>query len=322
MTERQKKLLKLIIDSYIENGEAVGSKNLIDDFELDISSATIRAEMAVLEKFGYLEKEHTSSGRVPSIDGYKYFAKNLSSNENVSMAKRLEDIFAKRRVSIDFTIDEAANAITEIAGFTLAISSKDTDELMKSIQLTPINDKMATIVIVTSSGRVESKLIEFNNFVKIEDVRIAVRLFKERLFDTRLRDLSFKVEALSPLLSEKVKNHEALIQAFVGKIFDFHNKIQNKVYGNSNIIRTKEIKREDVAKLIDLVESKSVWESIESETDEDENIKIDIRPDNTTLISKRVDSKEISIVGSNRIDYSEAKQAIKLLEKFLTGKKK
>lgn len=321
MTLRQEKLLKLIIESYIASGEAIGSKQLLQDFKLGLSSATVRAEMATLEKLGFLEKEHTSSGRIPSIEGYKYFAENLANKESASMARRLEDIFAKRRVSIDFTIDEAANAITEIAGFTLSISSKDVDELMKSIQLTPINDKMATIVIVTSTGRVESKLIEFNNFVKIEDVRIAVRLFKERLVDTRLKDLSLKVEALSPILSEKIKNHEAIIQAFVGKVFDFHNKIQNKVYGNSNIIKATDIKREDVAKLIELVETKSVWESIESEIDEDEKIKIDIRPDNTALISKRIDSKEISIVGSHRIDYAEAKQAIKLLENFLMGKK-
>lgn len=321
MTPRQEKLLKLIIESYIASGEAIGSKQLLQDFKLGLSSATVRAEMATLEKLGFLEKEHTSSGRIPSIEGYKYFAENLANKESASMARRLEDIFAKRRVSIDFTIDEAANAITEIAGFTLSISSKDVDELMKSIQLTPINDKMATIVIVTSTGRVESKLIEFNNFVKIEDVRIAVRLFKERLVDTRLKDLSLKVEALSPILSEKIKNHEAIIQAFVGKVFDFHNKIQNKVYGNSNIIKATDIKREDVAKLIELVETKSVWESIESEIDEDEKIKIDIRPDNTALISKRIDSKEISIVGSHRIDYAEAKQAIKLLENFLMGKK-
>uniref|UniRef100_A0A2C9L899 Heat-inducible transcription repressor HrcA C-terminal domain-containing protein n=1 Tax=Biomphalaria glabrata TaxID=6526 RepID=A0A2C9L899_BIOGL len=214
--------------------------------------------MAMLEKLGFLEKEHTSSGRIPSIDGYKYFAEKLADRQNNSLEKKLQDIFAKRRVSIDFTLEEAANAITEIAGFTLSISSKDTDELMKSIQLTPINDNMATIVIVTSAGRVESKLIEFNNHVKIDDVRIAVRLFKERLIDSRLRDLSLKVEALAPILSETVKNHEAVIQAFVGKVFDFHNKVQNKVYGNSNIIKAKEIKREDVAKLIELVETKSV----------------------------------------------------------------
>ena len=320
MTKRQEELLKMIIESYISDGEAIGSKQLIEKYNIKFSSATVRSEMAELENLGYLEKEHTSSGRVPSIDGYKYFAEKLSDKKNSSLEKRLEDIFAKRRVSIDFTIDEAANAITEIAGFTLSITSKDTDELMKSIQLTPINEKMATIVIVTSSGRVESKLIEFNNFVKIDDVRIAIRLFKERLIDTKLRDLSLKVEALSPILSESVKNHEEVIKAFVGSVFDFHNKVQNKVYGNSNIIKSTDIKREDVARLIELVEKKSVWESIESEIDEDEKIKIDIRPDKTALISKRVDSKEISIVGSHRIDYSEAKQAIKLLEKFLKSK--
>lgn len=325
ISTRQKELLRLIISDYITIGEPIGSEVFLTRHKLNFSSATIRNEMAYLEKIGFLEKAHTSSGRIPSLQGFEYYAKNLSTETNENLTKKLEDIFAKRRASIEFTIDEAANAISEIAGFTLSISSKETDELMKSIQLTPINEKMATIVIVTSTGRVESKLLEFNSFVKIDDVRIAVRIFKERLIDTRLKDLALKVEMLAPILAEAIKNYEQVIQAFVGKVFDFHTHIQNKVYGNSNVILASDIKRDDLAKLLNLIEKKSIWESIEGTTQDEENLKIDIRPENVSLISKRINAngefKEISVIGSHRIDYAEAKQAIILLEKFLKGNK-
>lgn len=324
MTDRQQTFLQQIIEQYIEEGEPVGSHTFINKYKLTISSATVRNEMAELENLGFLEKAHTSSGRIPSLKGYEYYAKHLANKEDKTLQSKLEDIFARRRISIDTTLDEAAKAITEMAGITLVTSNSDSDELMKSIQLTPINTNLATIVIVTSSGRVESKLIEFNSYVNIEDVRIAVRLFKERLIDTKLRDLAVKVEALAPILEKSIKNYEAVIQAFVGKVFDFHNKVINKVYGNTNIIKS-DIKREDLAKLIDMMQNQSIWSTIEGNLDEDKTMKIEVRDDNTSIISKRINfenkSTEISVVGSNRMDYAEAKQAILLLEKFLSVKK-
>ena len=325
MTNRQIEYLKLSVESYIEDGTAVASSHLIDKYKLKISSATIRNEMNHLEKEGYLEKAHTSSGRIPTIKGYEYYAKKLSTNTNTSIKSKLDDIFAKRRFSIDVTLDEAASAISEIAGLTLVTSSSDADELLKSIQLTPLDESKAIVVMVTSTGRVESKLIQFVNGVNAEDVRVAIRLFKERLVDSKLRDMPSKIEALSPILAKSVKNFEELIQTFITTIFDFHKKRTNNVYGNSNLIKSENIKREDLAKLINLMENKSVWSSIEGEIDEDEKIKIDIRPNNTSILSKRLETasglREISIIGSNRMDYSDAKQAIRALEAILKGEK-
>lgn len=321
MTKRQKEYLKLIVHSYIADGIPVASAALISKYNLKVSSATVRNEMNTLEKEGFLEKSHTSSGRIPSTIGYEYYAKHITEKSSKDLKQKIEDIFARRNVSIDFTLEEAANAISNLAGLTLVTSSSEMNELLKSIQLTPLSDKAATIVLVTSSGRVESKLIEFNNMVKINDVRIAIRLFKERLLDSPLRELSARVDALAPILAKSVKNYEALIRAFINKVFDFHNRITNKVYGNNQLIQKEGIKREDLANLVNMIEHKSIWSSIEGKLDEDETMKIEIRPNNTSIISKKIEygntSKEVSVVGSNRMDYSEAKQALKLLANLL-----
>ena len=323
MTKRQEDFLKKIIGLYIETGTPVSSQALIKRYKLDYSSATIRNEMNFLEKSDFLEKAHTSSGRIPSTFGYKYYVNHLAKEDDNFFEERLKDVFAKRRMSIDATLDKAAAAISEMAGLTLVTSTHETDELLKSIQLTPINDEVATIVLVTSTGRVESKLFEMNDVVKLDDIRIAIRLFKERLIDTPLRELSARIESLEPILSKSVKNYEAIIQTFMDKIFDFHNKVTNKVYGSNELISNEGIKRKDLAKLVDLMESNSIWTSIEGKMDEDETIKIDIRPNNTSIISKKITSsgisKEVSIVGSNRMNYSQAKQAIEVLEKIIKG---
>lgn len=323
ISERQKHCLKLIVEEYISSGQPVASNFLIEKAGLNMSSATLRAEMNHLEVEGYLQKAHTSSGRIPTTLGYEFYAKNHDRKEDEHLGRVLKDIFAQRRASIDITLDEAANAISDIAGLTVITSSSETNELMKSIQLTPLNERSATIVIVTSTGRVESKLIEINNHIKIEDVRIAVRLFKERLVDTPLNELSIKIDTLAPILADSIKNYEDLMQTFATKVFDFHNKISSKVYGDTNIIKSDHLTREDLVKLMMLLKSKSIFETIEDKLDEDEKIKIDIRPDNTSIISKRINiqnvSKDIAIVGSNRIDYAEAKFVIELLSNLLKG---
>ena len=324
MTNRQSELLTKIIELNIKIADPIGSKTLISSYRLNISSATVRNEMVVLEKEGFLEKAHTSSGRIPSKKGYEFYAKKTLPSKNNILEQKLKDIFAHRRASIDFTLDEAAHAISDIVGLTLVTTDNKNEELMKSIQLTPINDKMATIVIVTSTGRVESKIIQLSGVVKINDVRIAIRLFKERLIDTKLKELAQKVETLAPILSTSIKNYESLIQQFVRRVFDFHEKISNKVYGNTNIIKS-DIKREDLAKLIEMMQNKSIFSSIEGKLDEDEKIKIDIRPNNTSIMSTRIShhnkTTEISIVGSNRMNYNQAKAVIKLLKKYLGDEK-
>lgn len=323
ISERQKYCLKLIVEEFISSGQPVASNFLIEKAGLNMSSATLRAEMNHLEQEGYLQKAHTSSGRIPTTLGYEFYAQNHDRKEDEILEKVLKDIFAKRRASIDITLDEAANAISEMAGLTLVTSSSETTELMKSIQLTPLNEKSATIVIVTSTGRVESKLIEINKFIKIEDVRIAVRLFKERLVDTPLYELSRKIDTLTSILADNVKNYEDLMQTFATKVFDFHTKISSKVYGDTNIIKSDFLSKEEIVKLMMLLKSKSIFETIEDKLDEDEKVRIDIRPDNTSIISKRINtkttSKDIAIVGSNRIDYAEAKFVIELLSNLLKG---
>ncbi len=323
MTNRQREYLKLSIESFIEDGIPVASSHLLTKYKLQISSATIRSEMNALEDEGFLEKAHTSSGRIPTTKGYDYFARNLSSNTNKKIEAKIADLFAERRASIDVTLDKAASAISEIAGLTLVTSSSDSEETLKSIQLTPLDETKAMVVMVTSTAKVQTKLLNFNENVKADDVKVAIRLFKERLVDSKLRDLPAKIDALAPILAESVKNFEELIQTFISSIFDFHKRITNNIYGNTNLIKSESIERADLAKLINLIENKSVWSSIEGKLDEDETIKIDIRNNNTSIISKRLEtkegSKEISIVGSNRMDYSDAKQAIKILESILKG---
>ncbi len=85
LDERKRKILKEIVDEYIESAEPVSSAVIVEKYETDISSATVRNDMAELEKEGYLEKPHTSAGRIPSAKGYRLYVDELLSYDNISL---------------------------------------------------------------------------------------------------------------------------------------------------------------------------------------------------------------------------------------------
>ena len=324
LSKRQNQYLKLIIEEFIETGNPVSSQLLIGKNQLNISSATVRSEMYILEKLNLIQKINTSSGRIPSTIGYQYYVDNLidiANQDYYKLKTELSSIFSKRFIGIDNTINEAINQIAQITGLTLITSEASNNELLKSIQLVPINNKTATIVIVTSTGSVKSKSILINEKININDLKIAIRLFQERLIDTPLRELTKKVLLLKELLIEKVMNFELIIQEFANKVFNFHFNNDPKIYGEANIIKQSHISRQQLVKIISLLSKKSIWDSIESQS-RNSNLRIQI-DDNTSIISKKIitnnKEREISIVGSNRTKYKQAIQILNLLENHLNN---
>ncbi|ADN68926.1 heat-inducible transcriptional repressor HrcA [Mycoplasmopsis fermentans] len=325
LNDEKKKILKYVIESYIEEGIPIGSQLLVDKYKLNISSSKVRYILNEFEEAGLLEKTHTSSGRIPSNLGYNYYVKNLVNKDSNILYEKLKDIFARRRVSIDQTVKEAAKTICETVGITLVTSESNEDATLKSIQLVPLNTAEATVILVTSYGEVTSKTITIDlNLVTMSDLKIAIRIFKERLIDVPILKLKSTAEALTPILADTIKNYESILQSFVTNVFDFQIKNENVIYGKDNIILADDISRQDLSKILHLIETKSIWQTIESEIDEDENIKIAICDDHSTFISKKLETqskiKEIALVGTSRMDYEKGFSALKALEEFIENK--
>ena len=327
LSAKQSEIFKLIVEAYIETGEPIGSKKLLEKNKLECSSATIRNIMSELEDFNLLEKLHTSGGRIPSTFGLEYYAKYLVYDPSKYFNQKLDDLLAKRRIRVDATIDEAASIISKMANFTVVATSNNASETLKSIQLTPINDSSVIVVIVTSSGKVDSKMFNYDKKeIELSDLKIAIRLFKERLIDTPLIELSDKAKALAPLFAKQIKNYELILQKFIKTIFVFEEKTNTKAYNKNAIILSKNINREEIAKVLELIEEQSVWETIENNVDEDNNIKLDLSRPNLSIISKRINFenneniKELSVVGPSNINFEESFETLDLLEKLIKEK--
>lgn len=326
LNDEKKEYLKKIIELYIEEGIPIGSEYFINHYDLKVSAAKIRSIMSELEQMGFLTKIHTSSGRIPSTEGFKYYSENLIIFDEEILREKMKDLFSKRRVSVDQTIQDAARSISEITGLTLVTTQDNSNMTLKSIQLVPIAEDEATIILVTSFGDVQSKLLTFQDkLYSMEDLRIAIRIFKERLIDVPVIKLAERTRELVPILSTVVKNWESLLESFAKEIFNFDIVEKNDIYGKNNIILANEISRQDLPKLLDLIEHQSIWKTIENNLDEDQNIKISIRPDKSAFISKKIKYdnriKEINVIGPTRMNYEKGLIAIQMLEDLMNKKK-
>jgi heat-inducible transcriptional repressor len=232
ISNRQRQILKIIVDTYAHTAQPISSKEIIRDYLSDVSSATIRNDMATLEKLGLLEKTHTSSGRVPSIKGYKYYEANILQpklSNNVKL--RLQKVFAQRDLSIDGVINKSVSIINESFRLPSVVTSSQADELLKRFDLIQISKTKALILVVTSNGTINKNTILLKDNEQLDDIAVCIRIFNDRLVDTSIRDIPKKLDSIKEIIRSAVHEYEFCIQQIIEKIFKLDKNTNTNVYG-------------------------------------------------------------------------------------------
>ena len=166
ITDRQKKLLKLIVEEYIKTAVPVGSKGLCE--KIKCSSATIRNEMATLEDLGFLEKTHTSSGRVPSESGYRFYVDNLMEPKKMSGQDvlNLQKIFNNKQLALSDVITRSLEIISEITNCTSVVLGRDSsNNNLKQVEVVPLSSERVIAIVITDKGHIEHKEINIGKNV-------------------------------------------------------------------------------------------------------------------------------------------------------------
>ena len=319
LTERQENILKLITTEYIKSARPVGS-NLICD-ELKCSSATVRNEMASLEDLGLLEKTHTSSGRVPSEKGYRYYVDHLMHPKELNGEDmlKLQIIFNNNQLELNDTLSESLKLISDITNYTsIVLGGASHDNKLKEIRVIPIDTENLIVIVVTDTGHVENKKITLKN-VSLDEIKKTVDLINELITGTPIDEVSSKLEfEIKPIIGRYVKEHEIVYNTFYQVFKDFSNKNIN-VVGRNNILKQPEFNNIDkIQDIFDKLDNKE--EMINSIKEENNDIKIYIGKENkldddVTVIQTKYNSKgqegTIAIVGPKRMDYD---RVVTLLE--------
>ena len=317
LTDRQNRLLKLIVEKYVKNPVPVGSKSI---------SKTIRNEMGILEDKGLLEKTHTSSGRVPSEAGYRYYVDNLMELKkmNADDMLKLQIVFKNQQLALSDVITKSLQVISDMTNYTtVVLGSTSHENLLKQIEVVPIDEESMIVIIVTDRGHVEHKNITLKN-VALDDVKKTVNLINNLISGTPIDEVSSKLEfEIKPIIGKYVKQHEQLYNAFYHVFTDFTNQEVN-VVGRGKMLEQPEFSSniETVKNVFNKLEDKELLKKVEE--DADNNIKVYIGNENhidsdvTVIKTKFKRGKQegtIAIIGPKRMEYERVVNMLEYLKK-------
>lgn len=327
LTQRQLLILKTIVEEFVKTAEPVGSKLLIDKYQLPFSSATIRNEMAYLEDYGLLEKTHTSSGRVPSAKGYRFYVDNLMDKKLEDEEKHeLQQVFFDSHLEVEDIVKKSCDVISELTNLTsIVLGPSATVEKLQRVQLTPLSGNSAVVVLITDKGHVENKSFLFEEEVSLEDMQNCCNILNDRLVGTEINHLIEKLKEIEPVISNYVARHEALFKAFVNAFMKFAS--DNVYYsGRANMLNQPEFADvEKIRKLMRMLENGSIWRQLDCKERVDVQIAGEnqiISMDDISIITTkyRVDeetSGTIAVIGPTRMQYNKVVSMLEFLNQSI-----
>ncbi len=228
LSDRQKLILKAIIEDYVSSNEPVGSKSLTEKPYLDFSSATIRYDMQSLEESGFLEKTHTSSGRIPSEQGYRYYCDHLIIRDEqvLEYFKYVDEILENKQLSKEDTLKKLADFLSELTGYYSIIlgSSADFAKVLK-MEIVPLSKKEAVMLIVTNTGQVQSQRITIPAGYNQDDLLRIIELFDNAMYDHsvyEIREILSK-EASKPRIRQMVDFKDDILNFMIKGFSRFLN---------------------------------------------------------------------------------------------------
>ncbi len=328
LTSRQSKILKLIVEEYVHLAKPVSS-NLICK-RLKCSSATVRAEMKTLEDSGLILKTHTSSGRIPSEKGYRYYVDNLMEpcKMNPDDMNKLAIIFQNQSLNLSDTLSRSLQVVSDITNYaTVILGSSSHDNLLKQVEVVPIDKENFIVIVVTDKGHVEHKTISFES-VNLDEIKKTVSLINNLIVGTPIDEVSTKLEyEIKPIIGKYVSQHEQIYNAFYQVFTDFttnNNEEHVHVNGTTKFLNQPEFT--DLNKIKEIYNKLDNKEALSKITRDrsDGKIKIYIGQENkldkdVTVIETNyktpTDSGTIAIIGPKRMEYDRVVNMLDFIKK-------
>ena len=330
LNKRKKQILQAIVEEYIQTAEPVSSRSLVENGKVDCSSATIRNEMAELEKIGFLEKPHTSAGRVPSQEGYRYYVDELLRDDKITQKEML---YIKQKLetkvnNLEELTKIATTTLSEITHYTtIAVGPNVNKHSIIDIKFVLLGSRMLMVVILTDSGIVRESIIKFDDDIDQEQIEDLDMVFKNKLVGQPLEKLNSPIEEF---IVKEMKTGINIIQKIIDEINKMLGNV-SKVYleGTNKALDLPEFKKVDVAKsFLDVLDAKDLVAGvlntgiakdinvyIGSESEREELKDFSIVTFNHLIEDKDIGT--IGIIGPKRMDYSKIISVMKYISKKL-----
>ena len=196
LNDRKKQILKSVVDAYIASGEPVGSKYLTSHGNISLSPATIRNEMSELEEMGYLDKPHTSAGRVPSSNAYRLYVDELMGNYRLTVEELsvINELAHFKAAELDRIITQAGKVMSELTGcVTLSFKKEHSENTVSRFDTVFIDDSSFLLVTITGKNQVRSEQIKTDCYLTEDSVLLIKRILNENLVGLSLDEVTMPI---------------------------------------------------------------------------------------------------------------------------------
>lgn len=328
LTKRQEELLKLIVENYIKTAKPVSSKALCQ--KLKCSSATVRNEMATLENLSLIQKTHTSSGRIPSDQGYRYYVDNIMVPKELTGEDmlKLKRIFSNNALVLSDAITKSMEIVSELTNYTaIVLGHSSSDNKIAKVEVVPIDENKMIAIVITDKGHVENRKVVIDGDVSKAEIKQTIDIISKLIVGVPIEEVSSVLEfEVKPIITRYVKEHDALYNAFYNAFSDFTQKPDIKMSGTSNLLMSPEF--DDATKIRNLLnkfEDKDLIKNIKTDDDE---IKVYIGSENMidddisvikTSFYKDGEEGTIALIGPKRMEYGRAEALLNFIKENIGG---
>ena len=333
LDERKTKILQAIIRNYLETGEPVGSRTISKFTDLNLSSATIRNEMADLEELGYILQPHTSAGRIPSDKGYRFYVDTMMEEKEREVVE-MKEMLLERQDKMEVLLKQVAKMLAQNTNYATMISAPQTHHnKVKFIQLSRVDANQILAVIV-----VEGNVIKNNILPVAQELSDETLLKLNILLNTHLNGLSIQEINLGMIAAMKQQAgiHSDIVSEVIDAVAEAIKADEDlRIYtsGTNNIFRYPELAdQQKASELISTFEEKQMLSGLVQERLADENSTgIQVYIGNETPVSSMKDCSvvtatyeleegmrgTIGIIGPKRMDYDKVIGTLKALQNQL-----
>jgi heat-inducible transcriptional repressor len=334
LNEREKNILRFIIQQFILTANPVGSRNITKRYDIGFSPATVRNIMSDLEDSGFINHPHTSAGRIPTDKGYRFYVDSLMDvqklrNSEIGLInKSLETNLNETDELLKIASNLLSSITHQIACVTYPKLESGIFEKIQIIQLTSIR---ILVVITIKSGLIKTITLELNSDLKTSQLDPVQQLLNERLSGLSLKEIR---ETFKERFKDIIEDQHPIIRLFVDsvdKIFKDDTRGERAlITGAKNVIRQPEFENPDsFQSVIELIEDKDIIIHILEKSGEKEQVYISIGSENEneklneySFISKKYQIGEISgtlgIVGPKRMEYAKVIAIVDYIAKMIS----
>ena len=323
LSDRKKKVLGALVDSYITDAEPISSSAIKNKYMPDVSSATIRSELATLEELGYLVQPHVSSGRVPSAKAYRFYVDCLLSECGDTDVDGLDETLKRRMSSVEELVRETAKTVSDVTNYTSLMVLSGADSLtVKEVKLVDLYDDSALVLVITDAGVIKDKTVAVPKDADGNYIELANRILNATFAGKSLAEIG----SSAPVIEENIEGMKALVDEVIRLLAEYKRARESELYleGADKIFQYPEAR--DVDNVRSFVSIISKKEKLHDLVAGDGDLEIDVKIGeqasedlkHMALVTARysVDGKEIGhvgVIGPERMDYKKVMSVLRQL---------